>query len=86
MMIGYSIINPGNLSRLQALKKNGLEAVRLAIGCAILLVLAGIIEGFLSPSALPASVKYGTGILTGIALYSYLLMVGREDNLKAGRS
>jgi uncharacterized membrane protein SpoIIM required for sporulation len=86
MLIGYSIINPGDLSRLQALKKNGLEAVRLAIGCAILLVLAGIIEGFLSPSALPASIKYGTGILTGIALYSYLLMVGREDNLGAGRS
>ena len=81
MLIGYSMINPGDLTRTQALKKNGLEAVRLAIGCAFLLIIAGIIEGFLSPSALPASIKYGTGILTGIAMYAYLLLVGREKDL-----
>lgn len=79
LMIGYSIINPGNLTRAQALKKNGLEAVRLAIGCACLLVLAGIIEGFLSPSNLPPSVKFGTGITTGIAMYGYLILAGREE-------
>ncbi|HRH42145.1 MAG TPA: stage II sporulation protein M [Pyrinomonadaceae bacterium] len=79
MLIGYSMINPGDLSRTNALKKNGLEAVRLAIGCASLLVIAGIIEGFLSPSDLPPAIKFGTGILTGIAMYSYLLLVGRKD-------
>jgi uncharacterized membrane protein SpoIIM required for sporulation len=78
MMIGYSIINPGDLSRGQALKKKGIEAVKLAIGCACLLVIAGIIEGFLSPSALPAWIKYATGISTGIAMYSYLFLVGRD--------
>ncbi len=76
MLIGYALINPGDLTRVQALKKNGLEAVRLAIGCACLLVLAGIIEGFLSPSNLPVYVKVSTGILTGIAMYSYLFLVG----------
>jgi uncharacterized membrane protein SpoIIM required for sporulation len=78
MLIGYSMINPGDRTRTEALKKNGLEAVRLAIGCAVLLFFAGIIEGFLSPSALPPVVKIGTGILTGIAMYSYLFLVGRE--------
>ena len=80
MLIGYSIINPKDSTRAQALKKNGLEAVRLAIGCAILLIVAGIIEGFLSPSTLPAWVKFGTGITTGIAMYGYLFLVGREEN------
>lgn len=80
MLIGYSLINPGDLSRAQALKKNGMEAARLAIGCACFLVIAGTIEGFLSPSAaLPAWIKFGTGILTGIAMYSYLLLVGRDE-------
>lgn len=78
LLIGYSMINPGDRTRVEALKKNGLEAVRLAVGCAVLLVLAGIIEGFLSPSELPAAVKYATGILSGVALYAYLLLVGRE--------
>lgn len=80
MMIGYAMINPGDLSRAAAIKKKGLEAARLVIGCACLLVIAGIIEGFLSPSELPAIVKIGTGVLTGIALYSYLFMVGNENN------
>jgi uncharacterized membrane protein SpoIIM required for sporulation len=82
MLIGYSMINPGDLTRAQALKKNGMEAARLAIGCACLLVVAGIIEGFLSPSFLPAWIKFGTGILTGIAMYSYLFLVGYEDEKK----
>lgn len=83
LLIGYSLINPGDLTRAQALKRNGLEAARLAIGCACLLVVAGIIEGFLSPSALPAYVKIGTGILLGIALYSYLLLAGHDANSAA---
>ncbi len=82
MMIGYSIINPGDLTRGQALKQKGIEAVKLAIGCACLLVIAGVIEGFLSPSSLPAWTKYATGILTGIAMYSYLFLVGREESIK----
>jgi uncharacterized membrane protein SpoIIM required for sporulation len=78
MMIGYSLINPGDLTRAQALKKRGIEAARIVIGCVFLLFIAGIIEGFLSPSDLPAAVKWGTGISTGIAMYSYLFLVGRE--------
>ncbi len=79
MMIGYAIINPGDLTRGQALKKKGMEAARIIIGCAFLLVIAGIIEGFLSPSSLPASVKFATGIFTGIVLYSYLFMAGHDE-------
>jgi uncharacterized membrane protein SpoIIM required for sporulation len=78
MLIGYSMINPGDLTRADALKKSGMEAARLAIGCACLLFVAGIIEGFVSPSHLPAWVKFGTGILTGVAMYSYLFLVGRD--------
>ncbi len=79
MMIGYAIINPGDLTRGQALKKKGMEAARIIIGCACLLVIAGIIEGFLSPSNLPAPVKFATGIFTGIVMYSYLFIAGREQ-------
>jgi uncharacterized membrane protein SpoIIM required for sporulation len=78
MMIGYALVNPGDLTRSQALKKKGMESARIVIGCAFFLVLAGIIEGFLSPSALPAWIKIMTGVLTGIAMFSYLLLVGHE--------
>ena len=41
---------PGNLSRADALKSRGKDAVRLMMGGAVLLVVAGIIEGFISPA------------------------------------
>ena len=77
MMIGYAMINPGDLTRAQALKKKGIEAARFVIGCACFLVVAGIIEGFLSPADLPPIVKIATGVSTGAAMYSYLALTGR---------
>lgn len=80
MMIGYSLIAPGDMTRLQALKKKGIEAARIVIGCACFLVVAGTIEGFLSPSDMPAVVKIATGVGTGIAMYSYLMLAGRGED------
>ena len=78
MMIGYALINPGDLTRAQALKQKGIEATQIVIGCAFLLVIAGLIEGFISPSSLPTAFKFAVGILTGIAMYSYFFFAGRE--------
>ena len=77
MMIGYAIIDPGDLTRGQALKKKGMEAAKIVIRCACFLVVAGVIEGFLSPSGLPAFVKIATGVGTGLAMYSYLFFAGQ---------
>ena len=79
-LFGSALLVPGDLSRADALRLRGREAVKLVAGCLPLLVIAGIIEGFISPSELPAALKYGIGLLTGVALYSYLLLVGREPD------
>ncbi len=78
LLIGTALLMPGDLSRADALKSRGLEAVRLIVGCIPLLVVAGIIEGFISPQPIPPVFKISIGVLTGIALYSYLLLAGRE--------
>ena len=79
LLIGSALLMPGDLSRADALKSRGKEAVRLMMGVALLLVLAGIIEGFISPAPIPATIKYSIGAITGIALYSYLLLAGRDQ-------
>jgi uncharacterized membrane protein SpoIIM required for sporulation len=56
-----------------------MEAVRLMIGVAILLAVAGTIEGFISPAPIDPRIKYSVGAITGIAMYSYLLLVGRDN-------
>jgi len=78
LLIGTSLLMPGDLSRGDALKSRGMEAVRLIVGCVPLLVVAGTIEGFISPQPISPVIKIGIGVLTGIALYSYLLLAGRE--------
>lgn len=78
LMLGYGMLIPGNLSRADSLKKYGLDAVKLILGCVPLLFIAGCIEGFISPAPIPPQIKYGVALLTGILLYSYLLLAGRE--------
>jgi uncharacterized membrane protein SpoIIM required for sporulation len=77
LLIGTALLMPGDLSRGDALKSRGMEAVRLIVGCVPLLVVAGIIEGFISPAPISPVIKFGIGAITGIALYSYLFLVGR---------
>jgi uncharacterized membrane protein SpoIIM required for sporulation len=84
LLIGTALLMPGNLSRADALKVRGKEAVRLMMGVAVLLVIAGIIEGFISPAPISPRIKWSVGVITGIALYSYLLLAGREDQKGEG--
>lgn len=79
LLIGSALIMPGDLSRADALKTRGKDAIRLMMGVAVLLVLAGIIEGFISPAPIDPRIKFSIAAITGIALYAYLLLTGRED-------
>src|SRR5712692_6619628 len=74
LLIGSALVIPGDLSRADALKSRGMEAVRLMLGVAVLLVIAGIIEGFISPAPINPVIKFSIAGLTGVALYSYLLL------------
>ena len=79
LLIGSAMIMPGNLTRADALKTRGMEAVRLMIGVAMLLAVAGTIEGFISPAPIDPRIKYSAGAITGVAMYSYLLLVGHDS-------
>jgi uncharacterized membrane protein SpoIIM required for sporulation len=84
LLIGTAMLMPGDLSRADALKSRGLQAVRLMLGVAVLLFIAGVIEGFISPAPINPLIKYSIAALTGVALYSYLLLVGWEKEAGEG--
>jgi uncharacterized membrane protein SpoIIM required for sporulation len=79
LLIGSALVMPGDLSRADALKTRGKSAVRLMVGVAVLLVIAAIIEAFISPAPIDPRIKFSIAAITGIALYSYLLLAGRSN-------
>jgi uncharacterized membrane protein SpoIIM required for sporulation len=84
LLIGSALLMPGDLSRADALKSRGKDAIRLMMGVAVLLVVAGVIEGFISPAPIPPVIKFSIGAITGLALYSYLLLAGHDENVGEG--
>jgi uncharacterized membrane protein SpoIIM required for sporulation len=73
LMMGDAIVRPGLLRRRDALTIAARRGVRVIFGCVPLLVIAGTIEGFYSPSDAPHAAKLAVGAITGLLLYAYLL-------------
>jgi uncharacterized membrane protein SpoIIM required for sporulation len=79
LMLGWAILRPGLMRRRDALAQAARKAVYLLLGAVPWLVVAGTIEGFISPNeTIAIPVKWMVGIVSGIFLYSYLLLAGRE--------
>ncbi len=78
LMLGDALLRPGLLLRREALARASRRAVELAVGAAPVLVVAGLIEGFVSPSDLAIEAKLVIGPLAGLGLYALLLTVGRK--------
>ena len=78
LMLGDALLRPGLQRRRDALARSARRAVELVGGAAPVLVVAGLLEGFVSPSDLPQTVRLLIGPLAGVALYVLLFSVGRR--------
>jgi len=80
LRVARGIIRPGILTRRESIALAGRSATLIACGCVPLLIVAGTLEGFVSPSGLPGGVKLLVGLTTGVLLSAYLLFGGREGD------
>jgi uncharacterized membrane protein SpoIIM required for sporulation len=77
LAIGHALLDPGLLPRRAALAGAARRGIRLVAGCVPLLALAGALEGLVSPSDLPPTLKLAIGAAATLGLYAYLLKAGR---------
>lgn len=69
---------PGRRTRGESLAAGGRALATVAIGLVFALLLSGLVEGFVTGSALPWAVKIGIGALAlGVFLF-YMLVIGRS--------
>ncbi|MEV0285275.1 MULTISPECIES: stage II sporulation protein M [unclassified Kribbella] len=78
LRLGWSWIVPGPRTRMQALAQTGRATIGMAIGLAAILLVTGIIEGFVTPSGLPTAVRVGVGVLVEIGFVLYVWILGRR--------
>ncbi|WP_339907816.1 stage II sporulation protein M [Symmachiella dynata] len=81
LMLGEAIVHPGRRTRLDSLRTRGLEAVQIAGGAAVMLVVAAMIEAFWSPAPIADEIKYSAGGMLWLLVILYLTLAGRGEEV-----
>jgi uncharacterized membrane protein SpoIIM required for sporulation len=79
LRIAQGLLFPGVLPRRDSLVQAGLEAVQLVLGTIPILIVAGLIEAFVSPTGLPVSLKFSMAAALFVLLGIYLFGTARES-------
>jgi len=78
LRVFWSWIAPGRRTRMQALAAEGRTAIGVALGLVVVLLVSGIIEGFVTPSPLPTWARIGIGVVVEGLFLAYVFVVGRS--------
>ncbi|ONM49104.1 stage II sporulation protein M [Nocardia donostiensis] len=82
LKLGWTLVDPGRSSRLAAVARQGRAAAAIALGLVAVLLVAGLLEGFVTPSSLPTPLRVGIGVFAEVVFLSYVFGVGRRAALE----
>jgi uncharacterized membrane protein SpoIIM required for sporulation len=77
MTLGWSIVAPGDKTRIASLQTTAKSVVIIVFGAAVMLFMAAAVEGFWSSSSLPAVVKRSVGAVMFVLVLAYIVLAGR---------
>lgn len=78
LLIAAGVLYPGRLRRRDAIAANARRAGTLFLGVASMLIVAGTIEGFISPQRWPPQARISIGVATALLLVWYFAFCGRR--------
>ena len=79
LRLAQALLFPRTLSRRDSLAVGGNESVRLLVGVIPMLIVAGTLEGFFSPSSVPAPFKFAAAALIFTMFVTYLARGWRQQ-------
>lgn len=74
----WSWVAPGDRTRLGSFAHRGRQVVMIVLGLVPTLFVAGMIEGFVTPSAMPVWARVGIGFAAWFLFLAYALIWGRK--------
>jgi uncharacterized membrane protein SpoIIM required for sporulation len=77
MVMGYALVDTGGRPRFASLRARAPDLARLVLGAAAMLLVAALIEGFWSPSAVAAPIKLAVAVAGAVSMALYLWRAGR---------
>jgi uncharacterized membrane protein SpoIIM required for sporulation len=83
LRLGWAIIDPGLLTRGASLRREARAAVEMVLGTMPWLVLAGLIEGFVSPNRSSLAVAAAVGIAAVTPFWVLVVRRGRHARPRA---
>jgi uncharacterized membrane protein SpoIIM required for sporulation len=78
-LVARGLLFPGALPRGESLVRAGQKSAQLFFGTIPLLLIAGLIEGFISPSNMPIALKFSLAAALFTLLVLYLAYVGKSE-------
>lgn len=78
LKLGWTAVDPGGRPRGLALAEEGRALVVGAVGVALLLLVSGLIEGFVTPSGLPTWARIGIGLVAEGLFLTWVFVLGRR--------
>ncbi|WP_040832734.1 stage II sporulation protein M [Nocardia brevicatena] len=78
LKLGWTLVDPGRLSRMEAVARQGRATATIALGLVPVLLVAGLLEGFVTPSGLPAPIRVALGVFAEAVFLGYVFLAGRE--------
>jgi uncharacterized membrane protein SpoIIM required for sporulation len=84
--LGLAVLFPGRLRRRDALRREGRDAVLLAVLAALMLLVAGLLEAFPRQLVQDPAARIALGWSVGAFWLSYLLLAGRGPERREDRA
>ncbi|MFI6986615.1 stage II sporulation protein M [Embleya sp. NPDC050154] len=85
LRLGWTVIDPGPRTRARAIAEEGRIALGMAVGLALVLVVSGVIEAFVTPSGLPTWGRIAIGVAAESLFLGYVLILGRRAEFAGER-